>query len=78
VVYGPDVADLHVRAEQAPVGSRYIGSDHRVSLEDFARAVHDIDPSAKVPRTRSLTALLNSSGCRANLVALGPHDSGGS
>lgn len=56
VVYGPDVADLHVLAEAAPVGSRYIGSDHRISLEDFARAVHDIDPSAKVPRTLPLPA----------------------
>ncbi|WP_426572615.1 NAD-dependent epimerase/dehydratase family protein [Aquihabitans sp. McL0605] len=56
VVYGPDVADLHVLAEQAPVGSRYIGSDHYVTLEELARAVAAIEPSAKVPRTLPVAA----------------------
>jgi len=37
VVYAPDVADLHVRAETAPVGSRYIASDQYLTLEEFAR-----------------------------------------
>lgn len=56
VVYAPDVADLHVRAEDAPVGARYIASDHYVTLEEFARAVHAIEPSAKVPRTLPVAA----------------------
>jgi len=56
VVYGPDVADLHVLAETAPVGSRFIASDRYVTLEAFARAVTAIEPSAKVPRTLPVLA----------------------
>lgn len=55
-VFGPDVADLHVLAETAPVGSRYIGSDRYVSLQDFAQAVADLEPGTKVPRTLPLPA----------------------
>ena len=56
VVYAPDVADLHVRAETAPVGSRYIASDQYLTLEAFAHAVAAIEPSAKVPRTLPVAA----------------------
>lgn len=56
VVYGPDVADLHVLAEDAPVGSRYIASDRYVTLEAFARAVQAVEPSARVPRTLPVAA----------------------
>lgn len=53
-VYSPDVADLHVRAEQAPVGARYIASDRYLTLQELATAVAAVAPGTKVPRVLPL------------------------
>lgn len=54
VVYTEDVAEGHLLAEGAPVGSRYILSDTYWTLEDFAKAVADLKPGLKVPKVMPL------------------------
>lgn len=54
VVYTEDVADGHILAEGAPVGSRYILSDTYWTLEDFAKTVADLKPGVKVPKVMPL------------------------
>ncbi|MER8186149.1 NAD-dependent epimerase/dehydratase family protein [Kitasatospora sp. NPDC094015] len=50
VVHAVDCARLHLAAESAGVGSRYIASERYLSLADLARSVHQAWPAAKVPR----------------------------
>ncbi|WP_171052793.1 NAD-dependent epimerase/dehydratase family protein [Streptomyces marianii] len=50
VVHAADCARLHLAAEKAEAGSRYIASERYLSLAELARAVHDAWPSAKLPR----------------------------
>lgn len=54
LVYTEDVAEGHVLAEGAPVGSRYILSDAYWTLEDFAKAVAEQVPGTKVPKIMPL------------------------
>ncbi len=54
VVFTEDVAEGHLMAEGAPVGSRYILSDAYWTLEDFAKLVAEIHPGVKVPKVMPL------------------------
>ncbi|MEV4560444.1 SDR family NAD(P)-dependent oxidoreductase [Kitasatospora sp. NPDC049285] len=51
VVYAPDVAEGHLLAAAAPVGSRYILSDQYLTLRRIAELVAAAAPGAKVPPT---------------------------
>jgi nucleoside-diphosphate-sugar epimerase len=50
VAYSEDVADGHIRAAKADVGSRYILAESFQPLTEIARAVAEHEPRAKVPR----------------------------
>jgi nucleoside-diphosphate-sugar epimerase len=50
VVFTEDVAEGHLLAEGAAVGSRFILSDAYWTLEEFAREVAKLRPEAKTPR----------------------------
>lgn len=50
VVYAPDVGLGHLRAEERPVGSRYILSESTWTLVDLARAVSSAAGRGRVPR----------------------------
>lgn len=50
VVFAPDVARGHLRAERAAVGARFILHDRFVTLVDLARAVVDAAGRGRVPR----------------------------
>lgn len=54
LVFTDDVAEGHVLAEGAPVGSRYILSDAYWTLEEIAKAVAGQSPGVKVPRIMPL------------------------
>lgn len=49
-VHSTDCAILHLAAQGAPVGSRYIASERYLTLTEIAQIVHEKRPAAKVPR----------------------------